>query len=433
MTLTSDLKVCQVCKDAQHKYVCPKCRLLYCSLLCYKQHNSECVAAFHEEEFAAAAAAATPTLHEQREFNKKLTRFYRQQQQQQQQDDEEEEQQQQQEAAEQQQAIEGLGFGSSEEEEAATDDEDSPQQQQQQQQQEHKQQHISKERLQQLQQLAAAGTLDLQHLTAKESAAFFAALKRGELAQYLQPWKPWWLSVELPSVETPAHICCRPTRPDPRLAMTLMQVVFAYAHYMRTFNGAFEEGEVEEAAGHFLAIARCGFRADASAVELCAHFEESKDPPPSSAIAAVDQVLEWAAQPSVGCAAAAVSSSFELHGCGIFGVIKAEFVLRKLGFLLSAVFFHWEEQQQQRQQLLKALQQRRGMLQQLQQIKKKREEAKAAARTLDACGSSTLAAAAQARRFCEPPVVVQSSSSTSSSSSSSSSSNVEESFKREAE
>ncbi|XP_076801413.1 zinc finger HIT domain-containing protein 3-like isoform X2 [Clavelina lepadiformis] len=31
---------CEVCKEAQHKYKCPTCRTLYCSVNCYKQHKS---------------------------------------------------------------------------------------------------------------------------------------------------------------------------------------------------------------------------------------------------------------------------------------------------------------------------------------------------------------------------------------------------------
>ncbi|CDJ43246.1 hypothetical protein, conserved [Eimeria tenella] len=468
MASSTDFKVCQVCKTEQHKYVCPKCKLLYCSLPCYKKHNSDCVSSFYESEFAAAAAAAAPTLHEKRDFNIKLTRFHLQQQQQEQQ--------------QQQQVVEGLGFDSSDEGDTDTDTDGASQQQQQQQQQ------IGEERLQQLQQLAAANELQLQHLTAAESAAFFSALKRGELAKYLEPWKPWWLSIELPTMEPPAHICCRPTRPDPRLAMTLAQVLFGYAHCMRTFNGATEDADVPEAAGHLLAVAK-GL--------------ESRDPPPASAVSAVDQALEWAAQPPLGCTDAEFSEVCLTDAAKLLGVkefaakaaaaaaalidrfkelmlqqqqqqqgkqqqqqqgerqqqegeqqdndspqapsnkqlaklaVKAELVVRKLGFVASAAYYHWEELLQQRQQLQQALQQRCSMLRQLQQIKKMREEAQQAARALDSCGSTSLAAASKSPQSAKPVIVVPSSSSSSSSrsknSSSSSSCVIEESFKREAD
>ncbi|XP_003725361.1 zinc finger HIT domain-containing protein 3 [Strongylocentrotus purpuratus] len=31
---------CSVCEEKQYKYRCPKCRILYCSVPCYKEHKS---------------------------------------------------------------------------------------------------------------------------------------------------------------------------------------------------------------------------------------------------------------------------------------------------------------------------------------------------------------------------------------------------------
>ncbi|OEH80551.1 hypothetical protein cyc_07171 [Cyclospora cayetanensis] len=160
MALSSDLKVCQVCKESQHKYVCPKCKLLYCSLPCYKKHSADCISQFYDSD---------------------------------------------------------------EDEEAGSDDEEASQQNQNP--SRAREQQLSEERLRQLQQLATQGRLQLEHLTPEEAASFFSALKRGELIQYFDAWSPWWLSVELPDVEKPPHICCQPTQPDSRLVMTLSQVL----------------------------------------------------------------------------------------------------------------------------------------------------------------------------------------------------------------
>ncbi|KAL8451878.1 hypothetical protein Emed_001758 [Eimeria media] len=389
MAPSSDLKVCQVCKEEPYKYICPKCKLLYCSLPCYKEHSARCVSAFYESEFAAAAAAAAPTAHEQRAFSKTLTRIHHEQQQQQEHEHEEEE------------AVKGLGLGSSEEDQALSDDtedEDSQQQQQQQQQQ----QEIEPQRLQQLQQLAAAGTLDLEHLTPQEKKAFFSAVKRGELAKYLEPWKPWWLSisksrVELPVVEEPPHVCCKPTRANPQLAMTLLQTLF---------NGQIEDLEVQEAASHFLAVAR--------GLEL-------KDAPPASATAAIDQALQWAAQPPLGCTDSAfcevclsdVSRLLSARDFALKATEDAAALVKRFKHLMLqqqqqqqqqeqqkqqreggdvetptpkqlgrlAFYFHWQELlPQQQQPLLQALRQRAQLLQHLQQIKKGREDAQSSAR-----------------------------------------------------
>ena len=36
-----DSKICQVCKVDVKKYKCPTCKIVYCSLKCYKQHKED--------------------------------------------------------------------------------------------------------------------------------------------------------------------------------------------------------------------------------------------------------------------------------------------------------------------------------------------------------------------------------------------------------
>lgn len=35
------MKACQVCNENAFKYKCPKCRIPYCSVVCYKKHQEE--------------------------------------------------------------------------------------------------------------------------------------------------------------------------------------------------------------------------------------------------------------------------------------------------------------------------------------------------------------------------------------------------------
>ena len=35
------IKNCEVCKEVLHKYKCPSCLVLYCSLECFKKHKKE--------------------------------------------------------------------------------------------------------------------------------------------------------------------------------------------------------------------------------------------------------------------------------------------------------------------------------------------------------------------------------------------------------
>ncbi|XP_060588495.1 zinc finger HIT domain-containing protein 3-like [Ruditapes philippinarum] len=34
--------VCEICKEVEHKYRCPQCKIVYCSLPCYKTHKEGC-------------------------------------------------------------------------------------------------------------------------------------------------------------------------------------------------------------------------------------------------------------------------------------------------------------------------------------------------------------------------------------------------------
>ena len=63
------IKKCAVCKDAESKYVCPKCSDPYCSLACYKLHNGSCTTKFQEttEKDAADTADAKEALSEKKE------------------------------------------------------------------------------------------------------------------------------------------------------------------------------------------------------------------------------------------------------------------------------------------------------------------------------------------------------------------------------
>ncbi|EIE76654.1 hypothetical protein G6F46_011933 [Rhizopus delemar] len=41
---------CQVCNDAESKYKCPKCRLQYCSLVCFKKHKESSCSTNQQED-----------------------------------------------------------------------------------------------------------------------------------------------------------------------------------------------------------------------------------------------------------------------------------------------------------------------------------------------------------------------------------------------
>ena len=37
--MASQTEVCGVCEAVQHKYKCPRCAILYCSIACFQRHN----------------------------------------------------------------------------------------------------------------------------------------------------------------------------------------------------------------------------------------------------------------------------------------------------------------------------------------------------------------------------------------------------------
>ena len=40
---------CSICKQKNSKYICPKCKIFYCSVDCYKKHNNDCIEKFYKK------------------------------------------------------------------------------------------------------------------------------------------------------------------------------------------------------------------------------------------------------------------------------------------------------------------------------------------------------------------------------------------------
>ncbi len=43
------LEICKICNQIQHKYICPKCKVKYCSVKCFKEHNIDCTENFYKK------------------------------------------------------------------------------------------------------------------------------------------------------------------------------------------------------------------------------------------------------------------------------------------------------------------------------------------------------------------------------------------------
>ncbi|CBZ51503.1 conserved hypothetical protein [Neospora caninum Liverpool] len=201
---TRSAATCQVCRRAVSKYTCPKCRARSCSSKCYKVHNAgRCAKQFQEEQVVEAVKAARVTAIDKRRFELKLSRLRKQE----------------------------LGEEEDEEEEAEDDEEQRKDRREEEEEPGEDSallEGMDDERHAQLIELAQKGMLDEDSLTEEERRAFHNALGTGALAQYLEPWEPWWQKGSL----------------------------YAYAHCMRSYNGEVEDVELQEACQHILAIAQ---------------------------------------------------------------------------------------------------------------------------------------------------------------------------------
>lgn len=43
------IEICKICSQNEHKYICPKCKVKYCSVKCFKEHNTDCTENFYKK------------------------------------------------------------------------------------------------------------------------------------------------------------------------------------------------------------------------------------------------------------------------------------------------------------------------------------------------------------------------------------------------
>lgn len=67
-----EVPLCLVCRCAEGRYRCPKCKVTYCSIACYKKHSENCVEDFYKRNVIAEMKATRATPKERREMNKLL-------------------------------------------------------------------------------------------------------------------------------------------------------------------------------------------------------------------------------------------------------------------------------------------------------------------------------------------------------------------------
>ncbi|DBA03334.1 TPA: hypothetical protein N0F65_004611 [Lagenidium giganteum] len=275
---TSTARVCRVCTEKEARYTCPRCNAPYCSVACFKTHGQQCTEEFyrgHVQSEMQLQNAAKDDKQAQREMTQLLERVKQFQ------------------------------------DESADD-------------------VLLADRLQQLA-LMDPDDLSLDCLTETERAQFLAAASDGRLSRFVMPWEPWWmiapatykretqalrkangrkLIIEEVSTEettqnddggddeavgaspvvietkryptqvfTASDECAMPTdfstivrgKPSPLLQFNLIELLFAYALVLRTFNGDWEHDAIDATLAFMRLCAVLADDAKYTSVEHVAH------------------------------------------------------------------------------------------------------------------------------------------------------------------
>ncbi|MCQ2821127.1 MAG: zinc finger HIT domain-containing protein, partial [archaeon] len=75
-TAPKEVAKCQICKQNEYKYVCPKCKVLYCSINCYKNHSSECTEEFYKDHVIKELKATKMNKKDVSKFKLSLKDYY---------------------------------------------------------------------------------------------------------------------------------------------------------------------------------------------------------------------------------------------------------------------------------------------------------------------------------------------------------------------
>lgn len=201
--------LCSVCQRVEFRHTCPRCEAVYCGLACYKDHNAACTEHFYKAQVAEELRSQKATGEERKRLERIVAELH------------------------------NLGEPLDEGEEEEEDD----------------------DRLEELARKAEHDALSIDDLSEDELRRFHSSLKRGTLAQALEVWQPWWETapvVELDSMDDgptmcpPPHICCtNERRVNPAVVLSLLEVLCAYAHVLRAFNGDWGWDPLQ-AVGHLL-------------------------------------------------------------------------------------------------------------------------------------------------------------------------------------
>ena len=71
-----EIKKCQICNEKEFKYICPKCKIFYCSIDCYKNHNKNCTEEFYKNNVIEELKSTKVNEEEGKKFRYILKSYY---------------------------------------------------------------------------------------------------------------------------------------------------------------------------------------------------------------------------------------------------------------------------------------------------------------------------------------------------------------------
>ncbi|SOV22489.1 conserved Plasmodium protein, unknown function [Plasmodium sp. DRC-Itaito] len=274
-------KTCEVCKNKTFQYVCPSCEIVYCSVECYKLHDSSCVKSFLDNQVNENIRNNELTDFDIKEFKFKLKKFY----------DLQDEADCKNEGVNVDRIIngyespekkkgknndmddgsddgsdddndDGSDDGSDDDNDDGSDDDDDNNNNNNDHHNNNDHPHhnnnndqwvnpsghlkkwqISNKRYKVLTELALKDEIKLENLNEKEKKQFFSFIKNNDMNLYIERYEPWWLNCVIKKMKIPEeHICCIKKVND-QVIYIIIEIIYAYCYLHRIYNKSINNKE----------------------------------------------------------------------------------------------------------------------------------------------------------------------------------------------
>lgn len=201
--------LCPCCKKKQARYVCPKCKVPYCCIGCYKAHSEECPEEFYKDQVLGLLSSQKPLKSEVKKISE-ILRF---------------------------------GQGDSD---VVLDE-------------------MLEEKIENRLRFLETSNVFLENLTVDEKKEFLEFVNSGKALKYIEEWQPWWCEdIDVEEVSQSDMYVNAPDisklhkNPSQFVIYHVFEMVWACVYVWRSFNGEIDENfnEVAEALMTFSKVLR---------------------------------------------------------------------------------------------------------------------------------------------------------------------------------